>query len=187
MRRTRRRSSPAAPLDSMMLAHVEKLHRRLDFDPEASHSLAELDEMMARILNYAASHEGFAAQANLWFNPPILVAYEPQKVAVRWVNERIVEIPYIFRALSRVAPDARVLDVGATESTVCLSLATLGYDVTADRPPAESTLARAPPDGGRRDRRVGAGDRVRRGRLPVDDRASRYGEYGVETAEQRAT
>ncbi len=120
-------------LDSV-LAHVEKIHRRLDFDPAASHSLAELDEMMVPILNYAASHEGFAAQANLWFNPPILVAYEPYGVAVRWVNERIVEIPYVFRALSRVPPDAKVLDVGATESTVCLSLATLGYDVTAIDP-----------------------------------------------------
>lgn len=120
-------------LDSV-LAHVEKLHRRLAFDPEASHSLAELDEMMVPILNYAASHEGFAAQANLWFNPPILVAYEPNNVAVRWVNERVVEVPYTFRALARVPPDAKVLDVGATESTVCLSLATLGYDVTAIDP-----------------------------------------------------
>jgi SAM-dependent methyltransferase len=120
-------------LDSV-LAHVEKIHRRLLFDPAASHSLAELDEMLAPILNYASSHDGFAAQSNLWFNPPILVAYEPRKVAVRWVNERIAEVPYIFRALSRVPADAQVLDVGATESTVCLSLATLGYDVTAVDP-----------------------------------------------------
>jgi SAM-dependent methyltransferase len=90
--------------------------------------------MMARILNYAASHQGFAAQANLWFNPPILVGYEAQKVGLRWVNERVVEVPYTFRALSRVPADAKVLDVGATESTVCLSLATLGYDVTAIDP-----------------------------------------------------
>lgn len=117
-----------------VLAHVEVVHRRLAFDPEASHSLAELDETVAPILNYAASHAGFAAQANLWFNPPVLVAYEPRKVAVRWVNERVAEVPYIFRALSRVPPDASVLDVGATESTVCLSLATLGYDVTAVDP-----------------------------------------------------
>ena len=94
----------------------------------------EIDENTARVLNYASSHEGYAAQANLWFNPSLLVAYEPQGVALRWVNERVVEVPYAFRALYRVQPDAKVLDVGAAESTVCLSLATLGYDVTAIDP-----------------------------------------------------
>jgi SAM-dependent methyltransferase len=113
---------------------VEKLYRRFLFDPEAPHSLAELDETIVPILNYAASHEGFASQANLWFNPPILVAYEPHGVAVRWVNERVAEVPYVFRALSRVPPGAKVLDVGATESTVSVSLATLGYEVTAIDP-----------------------------------------------------
>jgi hypothetical protein len=125
----------------VVLAHVEPVHDRVDqlyrhflFDPEESHSIEELDEFTARILNYGLSHEGFAAQENLWFNPPILVAYESQNVALRWVNERVAEVPYTFRALSRVPPGARVLDVGATESTVCLSLATLGYDVTAIDP-----------------------------------------------------
>ena len=124
-----------------LLAHVEpahdrveQLYRRFYFDPEAPHSLEELDESIVPILNYAASHQGFASQANLWFNPPILVAYESQNVALRWVNERVAEFPYAFRALSRVQQGARVLDVGGTESTVCLSLATLGYEVTVIDP-----------------------------------------------------
>jgi SAM-dependent methyltransferase len=83
------------------------------------------------VLNYASGHQGFAAQANLWFNPPLLVGYEPRNVVLRWVNERVVEVPYAFRSLCRVEPGAKVLDVGATESWVSLSLATLGYDVTA--------------------------------------------------------
>jgi SAM-dependent methyltransferase len=120
-------------LDSIQ-EQIAGLRRLVAFDPDAELSLAELDEKLARILNYAAGHKGFAAQANLWFNPPILVGYDRGDVGVRWINERIVEVPYLFRALSRVPLGARVLDVGATESTVCLSLATLGYSVTAVDP-----------------------------------------------------
>jgi SAM-dependent methyltransferase len=120
-------------LDNLM-EHVEVIGRRVAFDPEAPHSLAELDQTLARILNYGVSHEGFAAQANVWFNPPILVGYDIRDVSIRWVNERIVEVPYAFRALSRLPAGSAILDVGASESTVCLSLATLGYEVTAIDP-----------------------------------------------------
>jgi 2-polyprenyl-3-methyl-5-hydroxy-6-metoxy-1,4-benzoquinol methylase len=120
-------------LDAVNTA-LEQLGRRVAFDADAPHSLEEIDENTARMLNYASSHEGFAAQANLWFNPALLVAYAPQQVELRWVNERIVEVPYAFRALSDLQPGAKVLEVGATESSVCLSLATLGYEVTAVDP-----------------------------------------------------
>jgi SAM-dependent methyltransferase len=113
---------------------LEMLNRYVGFDPDSPHSVDDIDERMARLLNYAASHEGFASQANLWFNPPLLVTYGPHNVALAWVNERVVEVPYAFQALCRVEPGAKVLDVGATESTVCLSLATLGYEVTAVDP-----------------------------------------------------
>jgi SAM-dependent methyltransferase len=117
-----------------LLENVRALRRLPAFDTEARPSLIELDEPIASILNYGASHEGFAAQANLWFNPPVLIGYDARKVDIRWVNERIVEVPYAFRALARVPLGSRVLDVGAAESTVCLSLATLGYEVTAIDP-----------------------------------------------------
>ena len=117
-----------------MHQRVDGLYNRLLFDPEADHSLEDLDDALARILNYASSHEGFASQANLWFNPPVLVGYTAGDVGVRWVNERVAEVPYAFRALSRVPPGGQILDVGATESTVSLSLATLGYEVTAIDP-----------------------------------------------------
>jgi methyltransferase family protein len=113
---------------------LDELARRVAFDPDSPHSIDEIDDNTACVLNYASSHRGFAAQANLWFNPALLVAYEPKRVELRWVNERIVEVPYAFRALSRVQPGAKVLDVGAAESSVSLSLATLGYDVTAVDP-----------------------------------------------------
>ena len=117
-----------------MRQKVEGLHNRFLFDPEEEHPLEDLDDDMARILNYASSHEGFASHASLWFNPPILVGYSSGEVGVRWVNERVAEVPYAFRALSRVPPGGTILDVGATESTVSLSLATLGYQVTAIDP-----------------------------------------------------
>ena len=113
---------------------LDELGRRVAFDPDSPHSVEDIDPNTARVLNYASSHEGFAAQENLWFNPALLVAYGPQAVELRWVNERIAEVPYAFRALSGVRPGAKVLDVGATESSVALSLATLGYDVTAVDP-----------------------------------------------------
>jgi SAM-dependent methyltransferase len=113
---------------------LKELEGFVGFDPDARHSIDEISEPVATLLNYASSHESFAAQANLWFNPPLLVEYEPHGVALRWVNERVVEVPYAFQALSRMEPGAAVLDVGATESYLCLSLATLGYDVTAIDP-----------------------------------------------------
>jgi len=113
---------------------LDELGRRVAFDPDEQPSVEEIDDNTARVLNYAASHEGFAAQANLWFNPALLVAYKPKGVELRWVNERIVEVPYAFRALSGLEPGATVLDVGSTESSVSLSLATLGYEVTAVDP-----------------------------------------------------
>ena len=122
-----------ADLDDQARA-VKALEGFVGFNPDSPHSIDEINERVATLLNFASSHESFAAQANLWFNPPLLVGYEPGGVTIRWVNERIVEVPYTFKALSRVEPEAAILDVGATESTLCLSLATLGYNVTAIDP-----------------------------------------------------
>ena len=96
-----------------MNSRLDDLTRHVTFDPNAEHSAEDLDRHVAPLLNFEASHEGFAAQAGLWFNPPLLVGYEPQKVELRWVNERVVEVPYVFRALASRRAGARVLDVGA--------------------------------------------------------------------------
>jgi hypothetical protein len=50
------------------------------------------------------------------------------------VNERIVETPFAMAALGRLEHGARVLDVGAAESTFSLSAASLGHEVTAIDP-----------------------------------------------------
>lgn len=46
------------------------------------------------------------------------------------ISERIVEIPFAFQALSTVAPNGKILDLGCAESIFPLQLATLGYQVT---------------------------------------------------------
>lgn len=117
-----------------LLAQTHSLAERASgayFERLATGSPADLDASIAHLLNYAESHRGFAAQRQLWFNPPLSIAYEPRGVRLVEVNERMAEVPHAYRALARLEPGARVLDVGATESTVALSLASLGYDVTA--------------------------------------------------------
>ena len=94
-------------------------------------SVGDIDQSVAHLLNYASSHHGFAAQRDLWLNPPVSLAYEPGGVRLTNVNERIVEIPHVYRALARIKPGGTIADVGAVESLVALSLAMLGYDVTA--------------------------------------------------------
>jgi SAM-dependent methyltransferase len=108
--------------DDAITAYVERLSER---------KVEELDPAVANLLNHAESHRGFAAQRNLWFNSPISLSYEDGEVWVGAVNERIVELPYVLRALAGVPQGATVLDVGATESVVALLLASLGYEVTA--------------------------------------------------------
>jgi SAM-dependent methyltransferase len=90
-----------------------------------------LDAAIARLLNFAESHEGFAARDQLWMNHPVSVRYERGGTRLGDVNERIVEVPYAFRTLAGLPDGARILDVGSAESTVALSLASLGYDVVA--------------------------------------------------------
>jgi SAM-dependent methyltransferase len=104
---------------------------RGDYSRAAEGAVTDVDEDVARLLNYAESHRGFAAQRSLWFNPAISLTYKPGDVEVASANERIAEIPYVFRALAPLAPGSRVLDVGAAESTLAFSLASLGFQTTA--------------------------------------------------------
>ncbi|HEY0343627.1 MAG TPA: hypothetical protein VGC59_03205 [Solirubrobacteraceae bacterium] len=106
--------------------------------PQPGGDLSELDAPPAAYLNWAGGPEGYAAQAGLWFNPPVPVHHVAGGVEVLLVNERIVEQPFVFGAIARAfdAP-ASILDVGGSESTVGLSLATLGHHVTVVDPRAQ--------------------------------------------------
>jgi hypothetical protein len=85
----------------------------------------------ADLLNWSNGHNGPAAQAGVWFNPPVTVFHHDGTVRANDVNERIVEIPYVLGAVASLPAGSLVLDFGATESTVSLSLASLGLDVVA--------------------------------------------------------
>jgi 2-polyprenyl-3-methyl-5-hydroxy-6-metoxy-1,4-benzoquinol methylase len=97
-------------------------------------ALASLDEPTADYLNAATGYLGLAAQAGVFVNEPIILHYGPGEVRLTDVNERIVELPFVFRELGALERGAAVVDVGSSESTVSLSLASLGYDVTAADP-----------------------------------------------------
>jgi hypothetical protein len=113
-------------------AHEEYYRRRLS--DATGLSLDQLDWELASLVNHAVGHRGFAAQADLWFNPPVTVELSPGEAKLASANERIAEVPFALMALGRVAVGARILDVGSAESTFPLSAASLGYRVTAVDP-----------------------------------------------------
>lgn len=96
--------------------------------------LEGLDAHLAALINHACGHTGFAAQGELWFNQPVVIELGAGEARLSAVNERIVELPFAMSALARISPGARVLDIGSAESTLPLSLASLGYQVTAIDP-----------------------------------------------------
>jgi hypothetical protein len=104
--------------------------------PRPGGDLTELDAPRAAYLNWATGPDGYASQAGLWFNPPVPVHHNAASMEILLVNERIVEQPFVFEALAPLAKPARILDVGGSESTVGLSLATLGHEVTIVDPRA---------------------------------------------------
>ena len=118
--------------EAELLSQLKRLAEETrDLDRLTGATVDDIDAPVGRFLTYAEGHLGFAAQAGLWFNPPVTLAYEPGEVVVSGVTERIAEVPYVIRALSHLASGSTVLDIGAAESTLSTSLATLGFFVTA--------------------------------------------------------
>jgi hypothetical protein len=96
-------------------------------------SLGDLRWAVAEFLNWAAGPNGYAAQVGLWVNAPVLISHSAGEVRVENVNERIVENAWVMSTVG-AAPGRRIIDVGGSESTVALSLASLGNDVTVVDP-----------------------------------------------------
>lgn len=134
-------------MDESLLAHEETIRARQDqilselqrldhgayarlLEQIGHGPLSELDGPLADAINVASGHRGFAAQAGLWFNPPVTVELGEGSAVISDVNERIVELPFAMSQLVRLSPPARILDVGGAESTFALSAASLGYAVT---------------------------------------------------------
>jgi 2-polyprenyl-3-methyl-5-hydroxy-6-metoxy-1,4-benzoquinol methylase len=85
----------------------------------------------ADFINWANGHTGPAAQAGVWVNQAINLFHHDGTVRLGEVNERIVEVPWVMGLATSLEPGSLVLDFGATESTVALSMAALGLDVIA--------------------------------------------------------
>jgi Methyltransferase domain len=134
----RRFADEVGDLSTHIDEHEERLGARLEavgyasrLDRASRAPLSELDGAVANLVNYATGHHGFAAQAGLWFNPPMTVELGEASAKLGAINERIVELPFALGELARLPRSARILDVGSAESTFALSAASLGYTVTA--------------------------------------------------------
>jgi hypothetical protein len=107
------------------VGYIARLNRAAEAE------LDGVDGAVANLVNRANGHRGFAAQAGLWFNSAVTVELSEGSARLATVNERIVELPFALGALARLSPPARILDIGSAESTFSLSVASLGYQVTA--------------------------------------------------------
>jgi SAM-dependent methyltransferase len=94
--------------------------------------LRTAEEWSRTILYTADTHQGARARAGLWFNPPVAVAYDKEDRPF-WsgTNERVIEKTWTIRQLAAVPKGATLLDLGCSESTLALELASNGYHVTA--------------------------------------------------------
>lgn len=94
-------------------------------------SVEDLTPAQRSAVNRSNSHDGYASQVGLWFNPPLSVGYSERGVELNDVNERIAEVPFVLTGLAHVPRGGRVLDIGARESLLSFQLASLGYRATA--------------------------------------------------------
>ena len=101
------------------------------WSPPIPQCLADVSQRDSNLLNKMNTHNGYRAQAGVWVNDALSCGFGQDGLELQDVNERIGEIPYVFSKLGQLQPPARVLDVGSCESTVALSLASLGYAATA--------------------------------------------------------
>ncbi len=94
-------------------------------------SLGNYRPDVVQFLNWVMSFDGPVAERSLLMNHPLTVLFDEKGPRLFEVNERIVEIPFVFNASAGLPAGSRIIDVGCTESTVALSLASRGFAVTA--------------------------------------------------------
>ncbi len=96
--------------------------------------LSDIDEPTAGVMNYMLCHRGPLADVGLWRNDPVIVEWLAGDARVAAVNERIIEQPFVYGAVSGLPIGSRIADVGGAESLIGLSLAATGHDVTVVEP-----------------------------------------------------
>jgi SAM-dependent methyltransferase len=115
---------------ALTLRHtVETLEKsllaRINQEPERDVDTLEAG-ILARV-NRELGWQGKIAEAGLWFNPPVIVHLDKKGPQVAGITERILEHIYVHTHLPR--PPARLLDLGCSESTNAIEMASLGFEV----------------------------------------------------------
>ncbi len=90
----------------------------------------EFMELRTQVLGASDTHLGAKARNGLWFNEPIVLQYDSAgQPSWSSTTERIIERAWVLRHLSDVPPGAKIVDLGCSESTLGLELASNGFDV----------------------------------------------------------
>lgn len=81
-----------------------------------------------------------STETSYFINNPIFVKYSKRfnigslkrskSLNKVYMNERIIEIPYVIESLNGISKDKKILDLGCTESPVPLFVSSLGYNIT---------------------------------------------------------
>ncbi len=106
-------------LEKSLLARVNQQEPEQDVDT--------LEEGILVRVNRELGWQGKIAEAGLWFNPPVIINLDKQGPRVAGVTERILEHIYVHTHLPK--PPARLLDLGCSESTNAIEMASLGFEV----------------------------------------------------------
>ena len=104
----------------------KNLLKRVD-QKEPEQDVNMLEEGILGRINRELGWQGKIAEAGLWFNPPVIVNLDKQGPHVAGITERILEHIYVHTHLPR--PPARLLDLGCSESTNAIEMASLGFEV----------------------------------------------------------
>ncbi len=94
-------------------------------------SLSDLGHNTALLLNKGRLLDGIGAPALLEINHGIALEYVAGGQQVAGLNERLMEIPYVFGAIRDLNVGASIIDIGSVESVLPLSFAMRGYQSTA--------------------------------------------------------
>lgn len=121
-----------APLrDSGIRAEQLLAEVKVALVPPVPSGVNDVQPRDAALLNRLNSHDGYRSQAGVWVNEALSTGFVDGDLTLNDINERIAEVPFVFTKLAGLERGSRILDVGCCESTVSLSLASLGFDVTA--------------------------------------------------------
>lgn len=96
-------------------------------DDELKEQSHNLEEGFRLRVNQELSREGSIAQAGLWFESPVQVRLDRDGPRIAHVSARVLEHIFVHTHLPR--PPARLLELGCSDSTNAIEMASLGFQV----------------------------------------------------------